>query len=637
MPRHCEQRFCKNTGGEAIWAQIAEPVASEAKQSIDIASRPPRNDRAVFLLVTKKPLLYYIWYMNNNKKCLLIWPPMIVVRYLPLGIPSLVAYLKKNGVSNTEVLDLNMAFLKSHRLFWLAYRFNKWYHSIAGDVSRKLKQGSGTASSRHCEEPEMLHRATKQSGPRLLRSPGPTNSSLAMTGLRTRQLAQKILLRSYSLINRIINEISDYRKIGSKIKGSIPWSLDSIIGFENTAGYRSHHRRISRVLVPYIRKNRINVIGISACYPEQLYFALMIAKAVKDVFGGGIEIVLGGSQITKHIRQLTGDRRVAALVDFLVEGDGEEALSGLLRPSGRGNLSDIPNLYRRSGSGYIKPSRSFRLPPDKFITPDFSGFDLKIYRDYMPLLASKGCFWSKCNFCTYASMKEHAFSIASVGNALNIIKGLKKACGAAKFRFVDDALPPKFMKELAHSLIKEDLGITWSCSIILRREFKDTDLCGALKASGLSHVAIGLESANSRILRKMNKCHRDLDKRDIRDILASLKGAGVSIGLHIIFGFPTETIDEARETLDFLIQNKNIYDTCMFQPFSLEDDTPVYANPSDFGITDIDRNDKSCGERLGYKYKVSRGMSQEEARNFTYGEALSSLRKARVVTITSGK
>lgn len=245
-------------------------------------------------------------------------------------------------------------------------------------------------------------------------------------------------------------------------------------------------------------------------------------------------------------------------------------------------------------------------------------------------MASKGCYWSKCNFCTYASIQGHGYALADAKTLVGTIEALKHRYKINNFKFVDDALPCRLMKDLAHLLCQKGLHIGWSGSIILEEGFLDPELCGMLKASGLSQVSIGLESAVPRVLNVMNKKHKDLGKELIRNILYTIKSSGIKIGLHIIFGFPGETKAEARDTLRFLIDNKELYDMCMFQPFCLEDDTPLFKKPGNFGISNIHLEDKDCGERLGYRYDVKSGMSQLESAKFTYKEAFQVFKKAGI-------
>jgi radical SAM superfamily enzyme YgiQ (UPF0313 family) len=219
---------------------------------------------------------------------------------------------------------------------------------------------------------------------------------------------------------------------------------------------------------------------------------------------------------------------------------------------------------------------------------------------------------------------------------LEVIKKTRELYAVSSYRFVDDALPPRFMRDLARGLIDDGLKIDWMCSIILSRDFINPELCGLLKKSGLTQVSIGLESINPRVLGLMNKCHSNLTREEITSVMSSLKKSGIKVGVHIIFGFPTETVDEARETLGFLVDKRDLYDMCMFQPFCLEDGTPVFNDRERFGITEVHLEDKDSGERLGYRYEVASGMGQKEALDFTYGEALSALKKAGISVRSSG-
>jgi len=525
----------------------------------------------------------------------------MIIHQLPLGIPSLTGYLKDKGIDDTEVLDLNMAYLQKMRFLWLLYTLNKRYHAFVGNISNRLK------------DKERI-------------SIGLRNNKVADGSLSKKEefSFKKIPLSIYRFLNKKINELLDYRKIGKEEKRNIPWSLESIVNFDFSAIRKKDVQKICSILRPYIKDKNPSLIGISVIYPEQLFFAFLIAKVIKEEINRDIEIVLGGAQITKHIEYITDNKRLYDFIDFFVSDDGEEPLLDLLEEFPKRRPSDIPNLYFKAPSktkGYNKSNRNFYMRPKDFLLPDFRGFDLSLYRNQIPVLASKGCYWSKCNFCTYASMQDCRYSITTAENVLETIKGLKRIYGITSYRFVDDALPPRFMKQLAQGLDRDKLDIRWASSIILSKEFASKDFCASLKSSGLYQVSIGLESISPRILNLMNKCHKNLNESEIEEILVSLKDAGIKVGIHIIFGFPTETVDEARQTLNFLVKNRILYDTCMYQPFCLEDNTPVFNHPEKFAISKIYKENKDSGERLGYRYEVSKGMNQEESKRFTYEEA----------------
>jgi radical SAM superfamily enzyme YgiQ (UPF0313 family) len=360
-------------------------------------------------------------------------------------------------------------------------------------------------------------------------------------------------------------------------------------------------------------------VGISIVYPQQLFFALLIAKLIKEEFDKNIHIAFGGPQITKHINDLIINENVYDYVDYLVTHDGEVPLLQLITELPKKCFTEVPNLYSRSldkARGYEKSGGSFFLHPKDILTPDFTDFNLAAYADCLHVLTSKGCYWSKCNFCTYRTMHENRYFCGTVDNTLKIIRALIKKYGVSFYYFVDDALPPKFMKRFAEGLIEQKLDIEWRSATILVSDFANRDLCFLLKKSGLRMLVFGLESISPRILNLMNKYHKNLSELEIKEILKTLRSADISVGLNIIFGFPTETIDEARQTLDFLIKNRDLYHVCGIQAFVLEEDTEVFNNPIQFGITKVYQEDKTSSGRLGYRYEVAHGMSMQEAEKF---------------------
>jgi len=62
---------------------------------------------------------------------------------------------------------------------------------------------------------------------------------------------------------------------------------------------------------------------------------------------------------------------------------------------------------------------------------------------------------------------------------------------------------------------------------------------------------------------------------------------GIKNVLYILFGFPTETEAEFRETINFLQKNKENIDLLSISTFGLQQGTPVFKNPEKFGVKKI--------------------------------------------------
>jgi len=537
---------------------------------------------------------------SNKTKCLLIWPPLVYRgdMRVPLGIPSLVAYLRNKGIDTINVFDMNIAYSQKLRFFWIIYIFQKRYHRFLEAVARAVKR------SGH------INPTTKQQG----EYDKPETFRIAE---RKTPFWRKAGLHCIRYINKKVFTFLQQTYLDAT--RSIPWSLKSIISYALQDTTTLEKSKIYHILERNIfKRSEFSLVGISIVYPQQLFFALLIAKLIKEEFDKNIHIVFGGPQITKHINDLITSENIYAYVDFFITHDGEEPLLKLITDLPKKNFSKVPNLYFRSPDKtkeYENTGGTFFLHPKDILAPDFTDFDLDAYSYGLSVLASKGCFWSKCNFCTYRTMYENRYFCGTVDNTLKIIRELKKKYGVSNYQFVDDALPPKFMRKFAEGLIEQKLDIEWTSMSILVRDFTNRNLCFLLKKSGARRFSFGLESISPRILNLMNKYHKNLSESEIKEILKTLRNANINVFLNIMIGFPTETIDEARQTVDFLTKNRDLYNGCGIQAFSLEENTEVFNNPSKFGITKVYQEDKTLG-RLGYRYEVAHGMSTQEAEKF---------------------
>ncbi|MDB9823373.1 radical SAM protein [Deltaproteobacteria bacterium] len=351
------------------------------------------------------------------------------------------------------------------------------------------------------------------------------------------------------------------------------------------------------------------MVGFSVMFPEQFIFALMMSKIIKTL-DKKIFIVMGGAQITKNINHLIERGEFSDFVDGYVINDGESPLAELVYQIEHSkNLDQVPNFYFKNGGSYSKSNNDFSCDTKCLISPNFDGF----FFFHLPLRLSIGCPWGKCTFCTYRLFHKK-YSSGKIETVIKIIKSLQKKYSISNFSFIDDFLPPNFLKRLSEALLREKIKILWSCSIGLVPGF-DGEIVKSMAKSGCRSIRTGLESMSSRVLKLMDKPH---NPKLAKTILALFRDSGIQVNINVIFGFPTETKEEASITLDFLLMNKgDLFDSVVIQQFSLEKDTLIFNEPQNFGITKIYGEEKFFDIRLGYEYEIDSGMTQEEGRLFT--------------------
>ena len=511
---------------------------------------------------------------QNKHDIFLVFPPLIKTEVCPpAGIPSLVSYLKSQGY-NPFALDFDLLFKKS----FLTYKLVLFAQSKILSLRKSSLNVEITSKSLN----------KKQNA----------SSSLYTRRQFIKKVGLFILRHSFKLEKSIFN-----------LK---PLPLDQVFKMFND---KTYSYKIEKHLESILRRTMEGkkILGISVVYPNQILYSLIIAKMAKRI-NKDIFVVLGGSQITMHINNLIKQNSLLNCIDAFIVHEGEMGLCALIHAlESNKELNRVPNLYYKYGDEYRSSEFvDFVMPVEKYITPDFSGFDLKGYSQAMlPLRTLRGCFWGKCRFCTYSYISGK-FTLTSPEFVVNSIMVLKKRYNIKRFEFIDSSVPANFLKSIAESIIRNDLDIRWNCRANLQDTFKDIEFVKLLKKSGCESLALGLESGNNRIIRHMNKLQRDKDV--VLEIIKALTSQNITSLLYVMLGFPTEAKSEAEETIDFVMRLLKEYKCALngVGVFNLQENTYIFNNPGEFRIKKIyDGNYNAC-QGYGHKFEASEGMSRKE-------------------------
>jgi hypothetical protein len=163
------------------------------------------------------------------------------------------------------------------------------------------------------------------------------------------------------------------------------------------------------------------------------------------------------------------------------------------------------------------------------------------------------------------------------------------------------------MAALSDKLIESKMGISWLADSRFEPFFSDA-VGKKISLAGCKMLYFGLESANDRVLKCMDK---GIQKENVLRICKHCKDAGIWAHLFLIFGFPTETHKEARETMDFIISNNDMIRSISFGSFQLTRHSKVYENPSSFKVSKI-FHDNEIDLSLWYDCEISEGLSKKE-------------------------
>jgi radical SAM superfamily enzyme YgiQ (UPF0313 family) len=114
--------------------------------------------------------------------------------------------------------------------------------------------------------------------------------------------------------------------------------------------------------------------------------------------------------------------------------------------------------------------------------------------------------------------------------------------------FVDDVFTIKKprVKNILRQMIDQDLGMDWKCEA--RTDHFDEEICELMSKAGCVRVKLGFESGSDRILKEIQK---DETKEDMRRGAKMLKEAGVPFTAYFMAGFPGETDEDLKQTIEF--------------------------------------------------------------------------------------
>ncbi|MGV8122872.1 MAG: B12-binding domain-containing radical SAM protein [Candidatus Xenobiia bacterium LiM19] len=296
--------------------------------------------------------------------------------------------------------------------------------------------------------------------------------------------------------------------------------------------------------------------------------------------------------------------------DVVALGEGEKQTVILAREWASGkDLSKVPNLvyYDREND---KVSFSYAEEPENLDSlgfQDFEGFPMKKY--FTPeivacIQSSKGCYWGKCTFCD--SDYGVTMDIKSLDRLIEEMKYLKSRYGIKHFEFIDESIRPDYMKEMAQRFIDDNLDIRWFSNGRTEEAFS-REMLELFHRSGNTLILWGFESGCERIMRLINK-GIDVNKR--YRVLKDSSDAGIWNFAYIFFGFPTETHQEACETIKSICDNKDIIHSYGRSVFTLGKHSLLYGDAEKYGICDI----REDGEELStnYSYRSTSGMSDTE-------------------------
>ena len=327
-----------------------------------------------------------------------------------------------------------------------------------------------------------------------------------------------------------------------------------------------------RGIIEEFRPTWIGVRSISL-FIDEVRRVVAVARGCTDA-----PLLLGGPIATALGRALFED--VAGL-DYIAVGEGEPVLAALVAGTELGAIEGVvtrvqparaPSATHAGRNLAViavaaehrpdvdRPKADRRRSPDldTLSFPSYELVDLDNYRRSLSyaynqrrqgvLVTSRGCPYS-CTYCFQIS--DVPARLQSAERVITDITRLRNEFGVEDFYFVDDLfnLNRKRALEVFSQLIERRLNVRLYFVNGLRVDLCDEAFVNRMVEAGTVWVTYAIESACPRVQTLIRK---KIDLDYARRIINHTQRQGIVVNVNTMFGFPTETPEEAQMTLDYL-------------------------------------------------------------------------------------
>lgn len=275
-------------------------------------------------------------------------------------------------------------------------------------------------------------------------------------------------------------------------------------------------------------------------------------------------------KINPHCISITGGVHVSSLpedtlkkfkdIDYVVIGEGECTSKELLfRLINKKSVEDLNSLAFRKDSGVVVNKRvPVEENIDKFSYPAKSLWPVEEYREIWKYLwngrdplglvmTSRGCV-GQCIFCASGrkDILENRLRFRSFSSVKEEIESLIKIFNITSIDFIDDCFTVDKNRLFDLCSYLKEKNIPWLCKSRVDTVSKET--LNAMKEAGCRSVFLGIESADTDVLKTMGK-YTTLEK--IRDCVKTFEEVALDFAVSFTIGHPGETKKSIKKTVQF--------------------------------------------------------------------------------------
>ncbi|MBU1239842.1 radical SAM protein [Myxococcota bacterium] len=344
-----------------------------------------------------------------------------------------------------------------------------------------------------------------------------------------------------------------------------------------------------------IQKHAPELVALTVPFPGSLFGALRIARRIRRT-SPGVEILLGGGYVNTELRTL-GDPAIFDYVDGITLDSG---MLPLLHWANREPL--VRTFVREEGAVVFHDAQVPHIVQNELPAPVYDGLELdryfgvfetlnpmtRLWSDgrWNKLMLAHGCCWSRCEFCDTSIDYINRYDAADPKTVCDWMESVMQESQFNGFHFVDESLPYELLEGLCDEILARGLEVAWWGNIRFESRFPKS-LIQKMAQAGCIAVTGGLETACDRTLKLMRK---GITVAGAATVLENLAEAGILTHAYLMYGFPTQTLQETVQALEFVrdLFDAGLLHSAFWHRFALTAHSGVACNPEKFAVTLIE-------------------------------------------------
>lgn len=319
-----------------------------------------------------------------------------------------------------------------------------------------------------------------------------------------------------------------------------------------------------------VRIPRADVYGIT-CLTATYAICRELIEQIRAQYPKA-RIVLGGP----HPTALPEETLEESGADYVVDGEGEEVMPGIVSGKYAPGVVKAPRLYDLDRLPL--PARHLLQASE---VQNLTGVYGPAGVPSSTIITSRGCPY-RCAFCCRIRTTE-GVRYRSPQSILAELETVRREYGISQFRVLDDAFSVDRYRLMDICDLLEGRGYTFN--VILRADsIQDEHIIERMKAMGVREACMGVESADPAVLKLINKRE---SIEEISEVIRLLKAGGIRAKVFLIEGLPGETPQSIELVKTFMTDTRpDGYTLSRFTPLPGSD---IYQHPHRFGLSDIDK------------------------------------------------